>query len=317
MLKDRIKYAMGHLSHKQYVSLLAKPNWRRIQTRNVHILGSTSTVRADPSENARGQSHETHPGLGAPYKEVARSLLSLRSSSEERINELLSFLSSLPLSLIRLLLANMRIFPSSSGNIAETLWKVQNSRYRRYRFFCNARQQREMRKKQKIMAKLRRAIKPEQWDQHVELLEILAAPKVPPKPRFPRKRRWRPVNMRRIEELSTPVTREMPRARDPFKVARTALTYKISKRTQKIAYSKTMAEITPPRILGAVSPAALRAVASPRTVTLAKPVERPAGIETDLREDAFTVSPMALKAKCSKRLKFLARPKRRRFLCER
>lgn len=53
--------------------------------------------------------------------------------------------------------------------------------------------------------------------------------------------------------------------------------------------------------------------ASPRTVTLAKPVERPAGIETDLREDAFTVSPMALKAKCSKRLKFLARPKRRKW----
>lgn len=52
--------------------------------------------------------------------------------------------------------------------------------------------------------------------------------------------------------------------------------------------------------------------ASPRTINLAKPVERPAGMETDLREDAFTVSPLALKAKCSKRLKMLARPKRRR-----
>ncbi|KAK1117884.1 hypothetical protein K0M31_015555 [Melipona bicolor] len=69
--------------------------------------------------------------------------------------------------------------------------------------------------------------------------------------------------MRRIEELSTPVTREMPRARDPFKVAKTALTYKISKRTQKIAYSKTVAEVIPPRILGAVSPAALKAVDLP------------------------------------------------------
>ncbi|KOX69732.1 hypothetical protein WN51_05017 [Melipona quadrifasciata] len=154
-------------------------------------------------------------------------------------------------------------FPGSAGNIAETLWKVQNSRYRRYRFFCNARQQREMRKKQKIMAKLRRAIKPEEWDRHTELLEILAAPKVPPKPRLPKKKRWRPVNMRRIEELSTPVTREMPRARDPFKVAKTALTYKISKRTQKIAYSKTVAEVIPPRILGAVSPAALKADGDP------------------------------------------------------
>ncbi|XP_043512998.1 uncharacterized protein LOC122530258 isoform X1 [Frieseomelitta varia] len=315
MLKDRIKYAMGHLSHKQYVSLLAKPNWRRIQTRNVHILADPygirrSALRGRASKRIKAMARPKHvtkkhdpTEVPAPYARIHPKTLAAKAT--KRIQDL-----ALPTK--RLLLANMRIFPSSSGNIAETLWKVQNSRYRRYRFFCNARQQREMRKKQKIMAKLRRAIKPEQWDQHVELLEILAAPKVPPKPRFPRKRRWRPVNMRRIEELSTPVTREMPRARDPFKVARTALTYKISKRTQKIAYSKTMAEITPPRILGAVSPAALRAVASPRTVTLAKPVERPAGIETDLREDAFTVSPMALKAKCSKRLKFLARPKRRR-----
>ncbi|CAD1480932.1 unnamed protein product [Heterotrigona itama] len=282
MLKDRIRYAMDHLSHKQYVSLLARPNWRRIQTKNVHILAD-------------------------PYG-IRRAALKGRASKRIKV-------MARPKHVTKkhdptLLLANMR-FPGSSGNIAETLWKVQNSRYRRYRFFCNARQQREMRKKQKIMAKLRRVIKPEEWDQHMELLEILAAPKVPAKPRFPKKRRWRPVNMRRIEELSTPVTREMPPPKDPSKVARTALTYKISKRTQKIAYSKTVAEITPPRILGAVSPAALKAVASPRTMTLAKPVERPAGMETDLREDAFTVSPMALKAKCSKRLKFLARPRRR------
>ncbi|KAK9300275.1 hypothetical protein QLX08_007034 [Tetragonisca angustula] len=314
MLKDRIKYAMDHLSHKQYVSLLARPNWRRIQTRNVHILADPygirrSALRGRASKRIKAMARPKHvtkkhdpTQVPAPYAWIHPKTLAAKAT--KRIQDL-----ALPTK--RLLLANMR-FPGSSGNIAETLWKVQNSRYRRYRFFCNARQQRETRKKQKIMAKLRRAIKPEEWDRHVELLEILAAPKVPPKPRFPRKRRWRPVNMRRIEELSTPVTREMPRARDPFKVARTALTYKISKRTQKIAYSKAVAEITPPRILGAVSPAALRAVASPRTVTLAKPVERPAGIETDLREDAFTVSPMALKAKCSKRLKFLARPKRRR-----
>lgn len=49
--------------------------------------------------------------------------------------------------------------------------------------------------------------------------------------------------------------------------------------------------------------------ASERIIVLAKPAQRPAGLETDLREDAFTVSPMALKAKCSRRLKILARPK--------
>lgn len=40
MLTDRIKYAMDHLSHKQHISLLARPNWRRTQTRNAHILVS-------------------------------------------------------------------------------------------------------------------------------------------------------------------------------------------------------------------------------------------------------------------------------------
>lgn len=50
-------------------------------------------------------------------------------------------------------------------------------------------------------------------------------------------------------------------------------------------------------------------VASERIIALAKPVQRPTGRETDLREDAFTVSPMALKARCSKRLKSLAKPK--------
>lgn len=53
----------------------------------------------------------------------------------------------------------------------------------------------------------------------------------------------------------------------------------------------------------------LNFAASPRTLILAKPAVRPAGMETDLREDAFTVSPAALKARCSRRLKKLARPK--------
>lgn len=37
------------------------------------------------------------------------------------------------------------------------------------------------------MAKLRRAIKPDEWEHHMEVLEILSAPKVPPKPRPVRK----------------------------------------------------------------------------------------------------------------------------------
>ncbi|KAG9435454.1 hypothetical protein HZU67_03439 [Apis mellifera carnica] len=103
MLSERIKYAMDHLSHKQHISLLARPNWRRIQKKHVHILPrpysirtfsvegtsieknqsdgpaetryekirsskSTATVSANPSENSRGQNHETHQRLGTSHK---------------------------------------------------------------------------------------------------------------------------------------------------------------------------------------------------------------------------------------------------------
>ncbi|XP_016766267.2 uncharacterized protein LOC408660 isoform X3 [Apis mellifera] len=175
----------------------------------------------------------------------------LAAKTTKRINDL-----ALPTK--RTLLANMR-FPTSA-NIASTLLRVQKSRYRRYRFFCNARQQREMKRKQRILAKLRRAIKPDEWEHHMEVLEILSAPKVPPKPRPIKKKKWRPFNVRRLEELATPPAREMPVGRDPFKVPITALTYKISKRLLKIAFPKVPTEIMPPRVPGQVSPAALKAV---------------------------------------------------------
>lgn len=44
MLSERIKYAMDHLSHKQHISLLARPNWRRIQKKHVHILVSFNNL---------------------------------------------------------------------------------------------------------------------------------------------------------------------------------------------------------------------------------------------------------------------------------
>lgn len=75
-----------------------------------------------------------------------------------------------------------------------------------------------------------------------------------------KKKKWRPFNVRRLEELATPPAREMPVGRDPFKVPITALTYKISKRLLKIAFPKVPTEIMPPRVPGQVSPAALKAV---------------------------------------------------------
>ncbi|XP_076237786.1 testicular haploid expressed gene [Calliopsis andreniformis] len=311
MLSRRIKYAMDHLSHKQYTDLLAQPNWRRIRRINVNILSNPFTTRrsalkaraskrikvmARPKYITKKYDPEKAP---PPFPRIHPKILAATSS--RRINDL-----ALPTK--RLLLSNL-VF-QTSGNIVEMLWKAQNSRYIRYRYFCNARQQREAKRKQKIMARLRKAIKPDDWDRHVEILKKLATPKVPPKPKFfDRRKKWRPVNVRRLEELSTPVVRELPDVRDPFTVSQAALTYKITTRLQKIAYPKTVPEIIPPQIPGTVSPAALRAIASPRTIMLSKPVERPAGMETHLREDAFTVSPKALKARCTRRLRLLARPK--------
>ncbi|OXU25310.1 hypothetical protein TSAR_009314 [Trichomalopsis sarcophagae] len=51
--------------------------------------------------------------------------------------------------------------------------------------------------------------------------------------------------------------------------------------------------------------------ASERILELAKPAVRPPGLQTDLKEDAFSVPPLALKAKCRPRIKILARPKTR------
>lgn len=315
MISDRIKYAMEHLTHKQYISLLARPSWRRTLTKNINLITDPYTTRraalraraskrikvmARPKERRIVKKYDPEKAP-LPYPRIHPKTLAAKTT--KRITHL-----ALPKK--RVLLTNMKLYPS--GNLAETLWKAQNSRYRRYRYFCNARIQRENKKRQKILAKLRRAIKPDEWDYHLDVLERLAQPKVPPRPRMLKKKKWRPVNVRRLEELSTPVARELPEVRDPFTVSPTALTYKASKRIIKIAYSKTEPDVQPPKIPGEVSPAALKAVATPRLIELAKPAERPAGMETDLREDAFTVSPLALKAKCSKRLKLLARPKRRR-----
>ncbi|XP_076548640.1 testicular haploid expressed gene isoform X2 [Osmia lignaria lignaria] len=310
---DRIKYAMDHLSPKQHISMLAQPNWRRVQRKEVHALANPFTIsrtalKARASKRIRVMARPKH--VSKKYDSTAPPSYprihpkTLEAKVSKRINDL-----ALPKK--RFVVANMG-YSSMSNNLAETLWKVQNSRYRRYRFFCNARKQREMKRKQRIMAKLRRAIKPEDWDRHLEILDRLSTPKETPIPKLPfKRRRWRPVNMRRIEELSVPSMREMPPPKDPFTVPITALTYKITKRLDQISQPRQLEGAGSARMPGAVSPAALEAVASPRTLILAKPVERPAGVETDLRKDAFMVSPTALKARCSRRLKFLARPKRR------
>ncbi|XP_067209058.1 uncharacterized protein Theg isoform X2 [Linepithema humile] len=214
----------------------------------------------------------------------------------------------------RLLLETMKLAATKNmkATVSDLLVKVRKSRYQRYRVFCNARQEREAKKKRKRMAKLRRALtKPEDWQRHMRVLERLAAPKVAMKPKKKKrikKKKWRPVNMERVDWLALPLIREIPKFRDTFEVEPRALTYKITKRMERLAARRKQPEI-PMRTPGAVSPAAMKAIASERIIVLAKPVQRPAGRETDLREDAFIVSPTALKARCSRRLKKLAVPK--------
>ncbi|EZA47811.1 hypothetical protein X777_15244 [Ooceraea biroi] len=153
------------------------------------------------------------------------------------------------------------------ATVSDLLVKVRKSRYRRYRVFCNARQEREAKKKRKRMAKLRRALtKPEDWQRHMRVLERLAAPKFPAKPKR-KKLRWkillskksRPIDMERLASMALPVIRQVPDVKEPFTVALSALTYKISKRTERLAIRKKQPEILP-RIPGTVSPAALKAI---------------------------------------------------------
>ncbi|XP_076177126.1 testicular haploid expressed gene [Ptiloglossa arizonensis] len=314
-LAERIKYAMKHLSHKQYTSLLARPNWRRIQRMNIHTVANPFTIkpsalRARASKRIKIMARPKHvtrkydPSRMPPFSYLRIHPKTLEAKITKRIADL-----ALPSK--SQVLANTRFH--ASGVLAELLWKIQNSRYQRYRFFCNARHQRETKKKQKILARLQRVIKPNEWNQHMAFIDKLSAPKLPPKPTYPgRRRKWRPVNMTRIDELAVPMIRKSPETRDPFVVPKSALVYKISKNLVKLAFPRTQRDTGTPRIPGSVNPAALKAIASPRTILLAKPTERPAGIETDVKENAFKVSPKALKAKCSRRLKFLAKPKKYR-----
>ncbi|XP_025161323.1 testicular haploid expressed gene protein-like [Harpegnathos saltator] len=315
MLALRLRYAMAHLSRKEHIALLARPNWRRLRRFDVNLVADPFSVRraalrcraskrirvmAQPKFVTKKYEAAAAP---PPYPRIHPKTLAAKSS--RRIVEL-----ALPRK--RDLLAAMQLARTKSmkATVSDLLLKVRKSRYQRYRVFCNARQEREAKKKRRLMAKLRKALtKPEDWQRHMRVLERLAAPKVVrPKKKPTKKRKWRPVDPKRLEALAQPTVREQPKAKEPFVVAASALTYQITKRTERLAITRKRPEI-PLRVPGAVTPAAMRATASERIIALAKPVSRPVGKETDLREDAFTVSPMALKARCSRRIKRLAKPK--------
>lgn len=74
-----------------------------------------------------------------------------------------------------------------------------------------------------------------------------------------RKKKWRPINLERLDLLAQPRVYKMPMIRDPLVIAKEALTYKITRRVRNLSIREKPPEILP-RIPGAVSSAALRAI---------------------------------------------------------
>ncbi|XP_015183281.1 PREDICTED: testicular haploid expressed gene protein-like [Polistes dominula] len=270
MVSERIKYAMAHLSRKQHTRLLARPNWRRLRRPDANIV-------VDPNAISRA---------ALKCKPSKRIKIMARPKYVTKKYDALDYPAPY-----------QRVHPKTLAATATT--RIRNLAVPKKRVL-----------EQRIFEFRKPPPRDHDWERHRMIIQKLATPKIyrKPKPFVPRKR-WRPFNMRRIENLAEPVIREIPIDRDPFKVSRSALKYRITDRIMRLYYPKTEFKVMKPRIPGAVSRAALKAIASSRTIFLAKPSKRPAGMETDLREDAFTVSPAALKAKCSRRLKKLAKPR--------
>ncbi|XP_024944793.1 uncharacterized protein LOC107271754 [Cephus cinctus] len=316
MLSKRVKYALAHLSHHQHIARLARPNLRRVQKGDRNILTSAFVVpraalKCRPSKRIKIMSQPRNVNKKFDPTKAATGYprihpKTLNAQTSKRTVDL-----ALPK---RSIVVATKTFATGNKTmtiiIKDLLSRIHNSRYQKYRMLCNALARQRAAREAKQRKKLHMALsKPEDWTRHKEVLKRLAEPKPIPTPRVHTRGKWRKFDPTRVEFLSMPVTKDSPESRDPFKVPPSALTYVITKRIKEIAFKKNPPEYIPPKIPGAVSPAAVKAVASPRTIILAKPAVRPAGVETDLKEDAFSVPRQALKARCPPRIRRLARPK--------
>ncbi|XP_032453979.1 testicular haploid expressed gene protein-like isoform X6 [Nasonia vitripennis] len=282
MVSKRIKYARAHLTPRRHIAILARPIWRRSYlSPDSNCLPRPFSVcraalRARPSKRIK---------MMAQPKSVQRRFD--RAASQSRLS--------------------LQYPRAHRGSL---LLETRN------RLFDLA----LPKKREKIRRKLRRALsKPGDWEKHNRALERLAAPKRrPPKPPRPtsqrgrRRAKQRPAfDPQRLELLAQPSRKQPSRARDPFQVARSALVGAFSEHVLELAQRDNPRPVPRYREPGQVLPRALRAHASERILELAKPAVRPPGLQTDLKEDAFSVPPLALKAKCRPRIKILARPKTR------
>ncbi|KAL2714297.1 testicular haploid expressed protein-like [Vespula squamosa] len=219
MLSVRIKYAMAHLSRKQHTRLLARPNWRRLRRMDMNIM-------TDPNA-------------------ISRAALTCKASKRIKIMARPKYVTK-KYDFLREPPPYQRIHP-------RTLAARSNSHIRIL----------AQPKKRVIEYRIPEHPRPpptdHDWKRHREIIERLARPKVIHKPRHVPKKKWRPVKMRRIQRLAIPVSREVPFAKDPFSVTRSALRYKMTERMRQLVYRKTDLEVVTPRKPGVVSRAALKA----------------------------------------------------------
>ncbi|XP_014209369.1 uncharacterized protein LOC106640020 [Copidosoma floridanum] len=301
MVSKRIKYARAHLSRRRHTAILSRPLLRRIQKTDFN-------------------------SLSRPFS-VSRAALKARATKRTKMMAQPKRIMPRYESHGQTALLHARMYVSSAGNrnllanISGRLQAIRKSRYQKYRVISNSLAQRAAARELKIRKKLHQVLsKPADWERHYKVLARLAAPKSTHRPPKPKKHRAsakggkagirRLFDPKRTNMLAQPMTKHQDHGRDPFSVARSALSYKITEHVVKLA---TVEPKQPPRYLqpGAVRPGALQYVASDRIVVLAKPAERQPGLETNLKENAFSVLPRALKAICRPRVKVLANPKHR------
>ncbi|XP_008203761.1 uncharacterized protein LOC100679689 isoform X2 [Nasonia vitripennis] len=330
MVSKRIKYARAHLTPRRHIAILARPIWRRSYlSPDSNCLPRPFSVcraalRARPSKRIKmmAQPKSVQRRFDRAASQSRLSLQYPRAHRGSLLLETRNRLFDLALPKKSALMHARRLARNRAtlANINSLLQGVRKSRYQKYRIICEALQRRAAAREEKIRRKLRRALsKPGDWEKHNRALERLAAPKRrPPKPPRPtsqrgrRRAKQRPAfDPQRLELLAQPSRKQPSRARDPFQVARSALVGAFSEHVLELAQRDNPRPVPRYREPGQVLPRALRAHASERILELAKPAVRPPGLQTDLKEDAFSVPPLALKAKCRPRIKILARPKTR------
>ncbi|XP_008203762.1 uncharacterized protein LOC100679689 isoform X3 [Nasonia vitripennis] len=309
MVSKRIKYARAHLTPRRHIAILARPIWRR------SYLSPDSNCLPRPFSVCRAALR------ARPSKRI--KMMAQPKSVQRRFDRAASQSVKLPL---------LSLPPRRGSSLAaHRRLSLQYPRAHRGSLLLETRNRLfdlALPKKKRADARPEAGAEPRDPGQHkqsaagraqVEISEVsnylrgaATARRRQGSQRGRRRAKQRPAfDPQRLELLAQPSRKQPSRARDPFQVARSALVGAFSEHVLELAQRDNPRPVPRYREPGQVLPRALRAHASERILELAKPAVRPPGLQTDLKEDAFSVPPLALKAKCRPRIKILARPKTR------